>query len=300
MIGTALIAILLVGISAALAARALALPRLRAARSLDQIRDYGFMTADVAVIEAPRPSLIEALGKVIAAPLGRERIASIRRSLLAAGLHSTSPERYLGLYGLSVALVPLLFIWFAAVTQAPTGLAVLEIGTGLFIGGFLPQVMLNRRARLRMTQIDYEIPELVDLLLVGVEGGMGFNGAIRASSQRIQGALGEELLLLLQQQSLGASTTEALENMLARCDTPAMHSLVRTVVQGERLGVSIGQLMRTLAEEMRKRRKAAAEEQAGKTPIKILFPLVFVILPSMFIIVLTPAIANIVSSFNGI
>ncbi len=128
---------------------------------------------------------------------------------------------------------------------------------------------------MRLEQVDCEIPELVDLLLVGVEGGMGFNGAIRASSHRIDGPLGEELRLLLQQQSLGASSTEALENLLARCDTPAVHSLVKTIVQGERLGVSIGQLMRTLAEEMRKRRKASAEEKAGKVPVKVLIPLVF-------------------------
>jgi tight adherence protein C len=300
MIGTALIAIAFVGLSAALVARAVALPRVRATKSLDQIRDYGFMTAEAPVAEAPRRSLVEALGTVVARRLGRSRVASVRNNLLAAGLHSTSPERYLGLYALSVVLVPLVFVWFAVATKSTGGLAALEIATGLFFGCFLPQVMLNRRARERTEQIDYEIPELVDLLLVGVEGGMGFNGAIRAASQRVDGPLGEELLLMLQQQSLGASMTEALENMLARSDTPAMHSLVRTVVQGERLGVSIGQLMRTLAEEMRKRRKAAAEEQAGKTPIKILFPLVFVILPAMFIIVLTPAIANIISGFNSI
>jgi tight adherence protein C len=300
MIGTALLAIAFVGLSAALVARALMLPRLRAAKSLDQIREYGFTSVDAPIEEAPRRSLIEATGATVARRLGRARMGRVRANLLAAGLHATSPERYVGLYALSVVFVPLLFIWFAAVTKSPTGLAVMEIGTGIFMGCFLPQVVLNRRARERMQQIDYEIPELVDLLLVGVEGGMGFNGAIRASSHRIHGALGEELLLLLQQQSLGASMTEALENMLARCDTPAMHSLVRTVVQGEQLGVSIGQLMRTLAEEMRKRRKAAAEEQAGKTPIKILFPLVFVILPSMFIIVLTPAIANIIEGFNSV
>jgi tight adherence protein C len=300
MIATALLAIAFIGLSAALAARALTLPRLRAARSLDQIRDYGFMTADVQGVEEPEHGLIEALGSMIAGPLGRSRVASVRRKLLAAGLHATSPERYLGLYALSVVFIPLILIWFAVSTKSPAGLAIMEIAVGIFIGCFLPQVMVNRRARERMQRIDYEIPELVDLLLVGVEGGMGFNGAIRAASHRIEGPLGEELLLMLQQQGLGASMTEALENMLGRCDTPAMHSLVRTVIQGERLGVSIGQLMRNLAEEMRKRRKAIAEETAGKTPIKILFPLVFVILPSMFIIVLTPAIANIVDSFNSI
>jgi tight adherence protein C len=300
MFGVALLAIALVGVSAALMVRALSVPRLRAARSLEQIGDYGFMTDEAPALAAPRPSLVEGLGRVVAGRIGRARVVSTRHKLLAAGLRSTSLERYLGLYALSVVLVPLLFIWFATATHAPTALAILEIGFGIFTGCFFPQVSLNRRARHRMQKIDYEIPELVDLLLVGVEGGMGFNGAIRAASHRIDGPLGEELLLLLQQQSLGASTIEALENLLERCDTPAMHSLVHTVVQGERLGVSIGQLMRTLAEEMRKRRKAAAEEQAGKTPIKILFPLVFVILPSMFIIVLTPAIANMISGFNSI
>jgi tight adherence protein C len=300
MIGIALLAVLFVGLTAALAIRAVTLPRVRTAKALDQIRDYGFMTSEAPVLEAPRTGFIELLGGMVSRRLGRSRLASVRRKLVAAGLHSTTPERYLGLYALSVILIPLLLIWFAIATTAPTGLAVLEIGVGIFIGCFLPQVMLNRRARERMELIDHEIPELVDLLLVGVEGGMGFNGAIRASSHRVHGPLGEELRLMLQQQSLGASMTEALENMLERCDTPAMHSLVRTVVQGERLGVSIGHLMRNLAEEMRKRRKADAEERAGKTPIKILFPLVFVILPTMFIIVLTPAIANIVDSFNSI
>jgi tight adherence protein C len=177
---------------------------------------------------------------------------------------------------------------------------VFEVGIGLLIGILAPSSLLARRARLRLDKIDAAIPELVDLLLVGVEGGMGFNGAIRAASHRLDAPLGDELRLLLQQQSLGASSTEALENLLARCETPAIHSLVRTVVQGERLGVSIGQLMRTLAEEMRKRRKALAEELAGKIPIKILFPLVFFILPAMFIVLLTPAMANIITEFNGI
>jgi tight adherence protein C len=300
-IGIALLAILLIGASAALVLRAMMLPRVRAVRSLEQIHEYGFMTADRALAEdQPRRSLVETLGSLVAGPLGRTRVSAIRRNLLGAGMHSTSVERYLGFYALSVVLVPLITIWFATQSGASGAVAVFEIAIGIVIGGLVPQSMLSRRARMRLDQIDSEIPELVDLLLVGVEGGMGFNGALRASSHRLEGPLGEELQLLLQQQSLGASSTEALENLLARCDTPAVHSLERTIVQGERLGVSIGQLMRTLAEEMRKRRKALAEEQAGKIPIKILFPLVFVILPSMFIIVLTPAIANLINSFKGI
>src|SRR5438067_15127 len=115
MIGTALLAVALVGLSAALVGRALTLPRLRTVRSLDQIREYGFMTGDQPVVTEPRRSLVEALGGAVAKRLGRKRVAGIRASLLGAGLHSTPAERYLGLYTLSVVFVPLLFIWFAAV-----------------------------------------------------------------------------------------------------------------------------------------------------------------------------------------
>jgi tight adherence protein C len=301
MVGIALLAILLIGASAALVLHAVTLPRARTVRALDQIHEYGFMTADHIVLDDDdRPSLIERLGTVVAPLLGKSRLRAIRRDLLGAGLHSTSVERYVGLYTISLVGTPLIGLWFAVSTKATPALAVFEVFIGLLMGALVPMALLNRRARIRLDRIDSEMPELVDLLLVGVEGGMGFNGAIRASSQRIQGPLGDELRLLLQQQSLGASSTEALENLLARCETPAVHSLVRTIVQGEKLGVSIGQLMRTLAEEMRKRRKANAEEQAGKIPVKILFPLVFLIMPAMFIVLLTPAFARISEEFSNI
>ena len=89
---------------------------------------------------------------------------------------------------------------------------------------------------------------------------------------------------------MGLSTADALKNLLERVDTPGMRSFVRSILQGEQLGVSIGQIMRELAAEMRKRRRAAAEEKAHKAPIKILFPLVFLIFPAMFVILLAPAL----------
>jgi len=92
---------------------------------------------------------------------------------------------------------------------------------------------------------------------------------------------------------MGLSQVQSLENLLARCPTPAVRSFVRAIVQGERLGVSVGQILRSLALEMRKRRRAAAEERAQKAPIKILFPLVFMIFPAMFVVILGPAVINI-------
>ena len=94
--------------------------------------------------------------------------------------------------------------------------------------------------------------------------------------------------------------SDALRHLLDRCDTPATRSFARTIIQGERLGVSIAQMMRSLAEEMRKRRKASAEELAHKAPVKILFPLVFLIFPSIFIIVLGPAVIRIAGQLGGV
>jgi tight adherence protein C len=98
---------------------------------------------------------------------------------------------------------------------------------------------------------------------------------------------------------MGLTTEEALRQMLERADTPAVRSFVRAVTQGESLGVSIGDILRSLANEMRKRRKSAAEERAQKAPIKILFPLVFMIFPAMFVILLGPAIFSFLDALAG-
>ena len=147
--------------------------------------------------------------------------------------------------------------------------------------------------------IDYELPNLIDLLVVTVEAGLGFTGSLQLAAERFTGPLGDELRLTLQEQSMGLSTNEALRNLLDRCDTPLMRSFVRSVLQGETLGVSIGQIMRDLAVDMRKRRRAAAEERAQKAPIKLLFPLTFLILPAMMIVILGPAVRAVSRGLGG-
>jgi tight adherence protein C len=111
--------------------------------------------------------------------------------------------------------------------------------------------------------------------------------------------LGEELRLALQEQEMGLSANEALANMLTRADTPAMRSFVRSILQGETLGVSIGKILRDLAVEMRKRRRQGAEERVQKAPTKMLVPLVFLILPSMFVVILGPAALQILHTIAG-
>jgi tight adherence protein C len=167
------------------------------------------------------------------------------------------------------------------------------------LGWIGPIVVVRKRAQRRLAQVDYELPELIDLLVVTVEAGLGFNGSLQVASARLRGPLGDELRLAMQEQAMGLTTSEALSNMLTRCQTPLMRSFVRGVLQGETLGVSIGKIMRDLATDMRTRRRQAAEERAQKAPVKILFPLVFLIFPAMFVVLLGPAVYAFTKSFGG-
>jgi tight adherence protein C len=292
------IAILLVAASVGLVAHAINLPRVRVQGSLAQIEDYGF-EGDTHIEEpvTERRSPIVAVGAGVMRRVGGKTLAEQRRLLMSAGLYEITAEKFVGYRVAGAVGVPLIMAQVASSGSALTGIFVLAFGA--LVGWRLPQIVVANRAKQRLVKIDRSMPELVDLLVVGVESGIGFNGAIRAAASRVDGPLGHELRLMLQEQSLGVSMSEALERVLHRCDTPAARAFVRTINQGDKLGISIGHILRNLAEEMRKRRKAQAEEQAHKAPVKILFPLVFLIFPSIFIVLLTPAAMSILEGFGG-
>jgi tight adherence protein C len=162
----------------------------------------------------------------------------------------------------------------------------------------LPHAIVRRRGRLRLVEIDDALPDLIDLLVVTVEAGLSFAASLRLAAERVQGPLGQELRLTLQEQNLGLATNEALENLLTRVDTPSLRSFVRSVLQGETLGVSIGLILRNIANDMRKRRRASAEERAHKAPVKMLFPLILFIFPAMFVVILVPAVFSFLDAFK--
>jgi tight adherence protein C len=295
--------LVLVGSSAVLMARAAVMPRLRSSESLGRIGSYGF-TSTQAGDQPSRPALsaVDGVATLLGRAAGRFggfREASLRRELVAAGIYGLAPRKFLGYRVLCAIALPTFWVWLASTGGYPALYAVLGGPVALLMGWTLPMTIVRRRARRRFEQIDYELPNLIDLLVVTVEAGMGFTGSLQLASERFGGPLGDELRLTLQEQSMGLSAKEALRNLLDRCDTPLMRSFVRSVLQGETLGVSIGQIMRDLAVDMRKRRRAAAEERAQKAPIKLLFPLVFLIFPAMFVVILGPAAFSFIEAFGG-
>jgi tight adherence protein C len=299
---TLLIALILVGTSAAMLARAVAVGRTRAVRHLGQIHAYGYTATGVDSDKRPARTVLDdfagAIGATLAGRFGSMRESELRKQLIAAGLYTTPPRRFLGYQALSAAVLPLALTWLTVAGGAAGALLVVLVVVTAPIGWLVPRMLVGRMATRRLERIDYELPELIDLLVVTVEAGLGFSASIRTAATRIEGPLGDELRLTIQEHNMGLAINEALKNFLERSDTPSVRAFVRSVVQGERLGVSLGQIMRNLALEMRKRRRQQAEERAHKAPVKLLFPLVFLIFPALFVVILGPAMFTIMESLG--
>ena len=299
-----LIGLALAGASVYLVARAVSMPRVRTVETISKIDSYGYSRGadevdDTSPVRGVLDDIAGAVGTVVAGRFGGTREQDVRNHLMAAGLYNMTPRRFIGYQTLAAICFPLAWVWFMGTTDMSRALVLPGCFLAVYLGWRAPLIIVDRRARFRLQEIDYELPELVDLLVVTVEAGLGFAGSLQVASERIGGPLGQELRLTIQEQNMGLTTEEALRNMLARADTPAVRSFVRAVTQGETLGVSIGDILRSLASEMRKRRRASAEERAQKAPVKILFPLVFLIFPAMFVILLGPAVFDFLDAFGS-
>jgi len=271
--------------------------------------DYGLrLSADAtASVEAgafidtePRQSAFSSLatwlGGIFSGRLTAVGENAIREQLIAAGMYTVAPRTVIGYRVLMTVVLPVLAFLLVGVHSM---LGCLVIGLALFAGWVLPLTYVQRKARKRIETIDRSLPDLIDLLCVMVEAGLSFPAALRMASEQFGPPLSDELRLTLQEQTMGLGIEEALAHLASRADTPAMKSFVRAMSQGEKMGISTGQIMRNLAHEMRHRRRSLAEEKAQKTPVLMLFPLVFLIFPAMFIILMTPAVIGMIHSFKG-
>jgi tight adherence protein C len=300
----AILAILLVAVAVGCAVAVVTEPRVRRAEKLRAIDVYGYVgVRDTGLEVAPARQTLDviagAIGDFIASRLSSLREEEVQRRLIAAGFFRIGTRRFIGYRVLLTIALPLLLIWLLVFSGASGGVIFIFAVLGAVAGWLGPGLVLGRRARKRLGDVDYAMPELVDVLAVILEAGVAFTPALRIASERIGGPLGDELRLTIQEQTLGLSTLDSLENWMGRCAAPSVQTFVRAMVQGERLGISIGQILRNLAVEMRKRRQQAAEERAHKAAIKILFPLVILIFPAMFVVILGPALFRIMDSFNS-
>jgi tight adherence protein C len=304
------IGLVLLTFACSLVLKALLMPRGRTLEALGTIEGYGYAAQPTSVeLAGPRreksgrltalDEIASKIGNMLARHIGPAQEAEVRRQLMSAGYYSTPPRRFMGYRVFAIGGFALFWTWFMVSGGHSTALLILSLPLAAGGGWVLPLTLLRIRARSRLEKIDRGLPELIDLLTVTVEAGLAFSASLREATERLHGPLGDELRLTLQEQSMGLSLEEAIKNMLARADTPAMRSFVRSILQAETLGVSIGQILRSLAVEMRKRRRASAEERAQKAPVKILFPLIFLIFPALFLVILFPALHSFLDTFKN-
>jgi tight adherence protein C len=294
---TLLLGLLLVGTAVALVSRAFIVARLRTADTIGRIGHYGFAgQAELRPTGGLRGFLDGAAGGLGVLLTNRLNIVDedrLRKTLVAAGMYRTSPRMLIGYQLLCAVALPAAWIWIGIAAGVSTTLTLLGAVFAAAFGWVGPGFVVQQRAEARLYSIDYAMPELIDLLVVMVEAGLSLTAALQLSAERLKGPLGDELRIVLQEQRMGLTPVQALENMVGRCATPAVESFARAMVQGQLLGVSVGQILRSLALEMRKRRRAQAEQQAQKAPLKMLFPLVFMIFPALFVVILGPAVVSI-------
>jgi len=299
-----LLGLVLTGAAFALSARALAFSGVRRQETFAQITTYGFSQRalerelrEQSGLRAGMNRLAAMVGLPALGALGDQRERELRMVLRSAGLYKTEPATFVGYRVLAGVALP---TWLLLMNAGSIGLRIVAIA--LFAGAMgwvLPSFILKRRASRRVEKIDLEMPELVDLLVTTVEAGVGLAASLQMVARRVEGPLGQELRLTLQEQNMGLTIEDSLQNMLGRVDSTSVRTFVQAIVQGQMLGVSIGKIMRDLAVDMRKRRRQMAEERAQKAPTKILFPLVFLILPALMIIILGGPVMGLGQALSG-
>lgn len=165
-------------------------------------------------------------------------------------------------------------------------------------GLFLPDVLIRNIGEHRQEKLLRGLPDGIDMMTVCVEAGLGFDAALGRVARNLSGPFAEECARVLQEMQIGSSRTQALRAMLERTDVAELRSFVTAVVQSSELGISIGDVLREQSHQMRVTRRQRAEEKAQKLQVKLLFPLITCLLPSMFIVILGPAVMQIMHFFQ--
>lgn len=190
-------------------------------------------------------------------------------------------------------LFVLLFV-FPGLIKVPVPINFAMIAVGVMFGYTAPEFWLGGRVKKRQKAVLLQIPDALDLLTISVRAGLGFDGALGKVVEKLKGPLTEEFRRALAEIRVGKARRDALRDIVARTEVPALTNFIGAIIQAEQLGVSISKVLQVQSEQLRIERRQRAEEMAAKAPIKMLFPLVGCIFPSLFIVILGPAIILII------
>jgi tight adherence protein C len=236
--------------------------------------------------------LVLACSRLVLRYTPHSAIESYRRKLILAGSPGGLEVRdFLGIKGLVTLGLPAAYVLLSGlVLKVPSPLMLIALAILAFR---IPDFLLARRIKRRQWEIQRALPDTLDLLTICVEAGLGFDAAVGRVVDKRDDELSHEFGRVLTEMRMGRSRREALRSLIERTDVRDVNTFVSAIVQSEQLGVPISKVLHTQADQMRVRRRQRAEEAAHKAPIKMLFPMVFLIFPAMFVVILGPALPGV-------
>ena len=220
-----------------------------------------------------------------------------KRLALAGNPGDMRVADWLGIKAIGAGVGAVLFFFIFAILnplKMPFVIGLVMIPVGALFGYTAPEFWLGRKVGQRQKAILLMIPDALDLLTISVRAGLGFDAALGKVTEKLQGPLSDEFRRALAEVRVGKARRDALRDIVARTEVTPLTSFIGAIIQAEQLGVSISKVLQVQSEQLRIERRQRAEEQAAKAPIKMLFPLVGCIFPSLFIVILGPAIILIV------
>ncbi len=235
--------------------------------------------------------ILNTLAQFVARFTPQRTLESARQNLERAGNpYNLTAAQFLVVRGVAAVVLGGVIALLMTVTKTAWPQSVLYPLLALALGFFLPVLWLSSQVSHRKNSVIKSLPDALDLLTVCVEAGLGFDGAMQKITEKWKDDLSLAFARVLQEVRLGKTRREALRDMAERLDVPDITSFVAAIIQADQLGVSMAKVLRIQSDQMRVRRRQRAEEKAHQAPIKMLFPMVFLIFPSIYIVLLGPAV----------
>jgi tight adherence protein C len=239
---------------------------------------------------------IEKIGRVVSSRTPEKARQDLQNKLNLAGRpFGLTPSDYMLVRYVGTVLFAGLGLLLGVLAQAPLWMIVAPIVGGAF-GWFYPVLWLNQKVRGRRKEIQLALPDALDLLTIAVEAGLGFDAALARVNEKFKNALSEEFGQVLQETRLGRPRLEAMDEMGRRTGVEDLHNFVQAVIQSEQMGVGIARILRIQSDEIRRRRRQRAQEKAAQASLKMLFPMVGCIFPTLWIILLGPGALGVVQA----
>jgi tight adherence protein C len=222
---------------------------------------------------------------------------NIQRKLVLAGSPANMDAPSFVVVKAFTTLAGLVLAFFAQQVAGSFMQRMLLIFMPIALGFFGPDAWLQRKIDDRTKTMQKALPDVLDMMVISVEAGLGFDAALARVVSTVPGPLSEEFFRMLQETRVGISRREAMRHLMDRTDLDELRSFLLAMMQAEAFGVSIARVLRVQADEMRVKRRQRAQEKAFAAPVKIVFPLVFCIFPALFVVLLGPAAIQIAAAF---